>query len=153
MDDDGTNSNEHSKTLDHSLRRIAEVIKSMSPNHEYSVIAKEVVNLIRRFKIIGRSYADQVVMKIQEVNVLKMKKQMLEKKLDLLRSKISSVLPDHERVIVPQDAVKLDVLRQRAARPEQQLRVGGTRNDKAVVPQDTCNLDVINHVEPEQSRN
>ncbi|KAL2630189.1 hypothetical protein R1flu_014875 [Riccia fluitans] len=136
MDEEGRNGqpeteedgrNEHCKAFGDNLRRITEVISSMPPSHEFSLILEEVVNLIRGFKIIGRSYVDQLVMNVHEVNNLKMKKQMVEKKLETLQSQVSRVFL--RQPLVLQDASKLDLVKPRSAKAEQQIKNGDSRKD------------------------
>ncbi|KAL2621220.1 hypothetical protein R1flu_001425 [Riccia fluitans] len=126
MDNEGRN--EHCKSLETNLQRILGVIKSMPPSQEFSVILAQVVSLIRGFKILGRSYADQLVLGVQEVNTLKTKKQLLEKKLQLLRYQAYSVFP--EKTVVSQDASELNVFKPRPAIPEQNLSIGYSRKDE-----------------------
>ncbi|KAL2654232.1 hypothetical protein R1flu_022360 [Riccia fluitans] len=87
MDDEARH--EHCVAFSNSLQRIAKVIES-TRSSEVSVIVAEVLKLIRGFKIIGKLYADQLVMKAQEVRSLKMEKQALEREVQKLLFQLSS---------------------------------------------------------------
>ncbi|KAL2630850.1 hypothetical protein R1flu_015536 [Riccia fluitans] len=117
---------EHCEAFSNSLRRITEVIESTTrPSHEFSVIVAEVLKLVRGFKIIGRSYADQLVSKVQEVKSVQFEKQMLEKKIESLQFQLSSQVFS----VLPVPAVVPHFPSTDKVTPEQLFRIEGSIKD------------------------